>query len=116
MMIYPVWEAQIALLLAKELIVLAEYSDFADVFSKKLVEVLSERIKIIKHAIELEDGKQSPYRPIYNLSSMELETLKTYIKTNLVQNFIWPLKSPIGVLILFVHKLDGSLQLCINLG
>ena len=35
----------------------AEYSDFADVFSKESAEVLPERTGINEHAIELEDGK-----------------------------------------------------------
>ena len=45
---------------------------------------------------------------------MELETLKTYIETNLANGFIQPLKSPAGALILFVRKPNGSLRLCIN--
>ena len=38
--IYLARKAQIALLIAKEVTVPAEYSDFADVFSKKSAEVL----------------------------------------------------------------------------
>ena len=57
MTIHPAWKAQIASLLAKEIIVPTEYSDFANVFSKESAEVLSERIGINEHAIELEDGK-----------------------------------------------------------
>ncbi len=41
-----------------------------------------------EHVIELIDGKQSPYKPIYALSPVELETLKTYIKTHLKTGFI----------------------------
>ena len=93
---------------------MAKYLDFADVFSKESAEVLPKRIGINKHAIELEDGKQSPYKPIYSLGPVELETLKTYIKTNLANGFIWPLKSPAGAPILFVCKLDGSLWLCVD--
>ena len=88
MTIHPAREAQIALPLAKEVTVAAKYSDFADIFSKESAEVLSERTGINKHAIELEDGKQPLYRPIYSLGSLELETLKTYIKTNLANSFI----------------------------
>ena len=56
MTIHPAWEAQIASLLAKKVTVPVEYSDFADVFSKKSAEVLPERTGINKHAIELEDS------------------------------------------------------------
>ena len=88
MTIHSAWEAQIALLLAKKVTVPAEYSDFADVFSKKSAEILSEHIGINEHAIKLEDGKEPSYGPIYSLGPVELETLKTYIKTNLANGFI----------------------------
>ena len=45
---------------------------------------------------------------------MELETLKTYIKTHLKTGFIWPSKSPAGAPILFNKKPDGSLRLCVD--
>ena len=46
-------EAQIALLLAKEVIVLKKYLDFANVFSKESTKVLFECTEINKHAIKL---------------------------------------------------------------
>ena len=67
-----------------------------------------------EHAINLEDGKRPPYRPIYSLSSVELETLKTYIKTHLKTGFIRLFKSPSGAPILFDKKPNGSLRLCVN--
>ena len=45
---------------------------------------------------------------------MELETLKTYIKTNLVNGFIQPSKSLAGASILFVCKPNSSVWLCVN--
>lgn len=42
--------------------------------------------------IELIDGEQLFYRPIYTLELIKLETLKVYIKTNLANNFIRPFK------------------------
>lgn len=112
--IHPVRDAQIASLLAKRLTVLAEYSDFADVFSKKSANVLPEQTGVNKYAIEVEKSKQPPYGPIYNLGPIELETLKTYIKTNLANSFIRASKLPTGALILFVHKPKGRLRLCVN--
>ena len=50
-------KAQIALLLAKNVTVLAEYTDFANIFSEKSATVLPEWIGINKHAIELPKGK-----------------------------------------------------------
>ena len=45
------------LLLAEKVTVLAKYSDFADMFSKKSANVLSEQTKVNKHSIELKEGK-----------------------------------------------------------
>ncbi len=67
-----------------------------------------------KYAIELIKGKQPPYGPIYALSPVELETLKTYIETHLKTGFIQPFKSLAGAPILFDKKPDSSLRLCID--
>ena len=75
---------------------------------------LPENTGINEHAIELEEGKQPPIGPIYSPGPIELETLKTYIKTNLANGFIRPSKSPAGALILFDKKPDGSLCLCVD--
>ena len=66
----------------------AEYSDFADIFSPDLASELLKHIGINDHAIELVNGQQPPYRPIYSLEPVELETLKAYIETNLANKFI----------------------------
>ena len=91
-----------------------KYSDFPDILLKKLANILSERTGVNEHAIELEKGKQLPYEPIYSLGPIELKTLKTYIETNLANNFIQTSKSLACALILFVRKPDGSYCLCIN--
>ena len=67
-----------------------------------------------EHAIDLEEGKQPSFGPIYSLSLVELETLKTYIKTNLANGFIWPSKSLARAPIFFDRKLDRSLCLCVD--
>ena len=76
--------------------------------------VLPEHTEINTHAINLQERKQLPYGPIYSLGSVELETFKTYIKTNLANGFIHPSKSPAGTPILFDKKTDGSFRLCVN--
>ena len=75
---------------------------------------LVENTKINKHAIKLEESKQSPFGLIYSLRSVELETLKTYIKNNLANGFIRTFKSPAKALILFDKKPDGSLRFCVD--
>ena len=114
MSIHPAREAQITSLIAEEVKFPTDYSDFSDVFSKEKALVLPEIIDLNQHAIELQKGQQPPYKPIYSLGPVELETLKTYIETNLANGFIWPLKSSAGAPILFVRKADGSLRLCVN--
>ncbi len=91
--------------------ILAKYSDYADVFSSDLAIELPKNTGLNEHAIELVEGKQRPYGPIYALSPVELETLKTYIKTHLKTGFIQSSKSPVGASICFDKKLDGSLRL-----
>ena len=76
--------------------------------------MLPERTNLNEHAINLEDGKQPPYEPIYSLGPVELETLKIYIETHLKTGFIRPSKSPAGAPILFDKKPDGSLCLCMD--
>ena len=66
------------------------------------------------YTIKEEKGKQPFFGLIYSLVSINLETLKTYIKIYLANNFIWPFKSPTRAPILFDWKLDSSLQLCVN--
>ena len=94
--------------------VLIEYSDCNNVFSAENAAELPENTGINEHAIELEEGKQPPFGPIYSLGPVELETLKTYIETNLANGFIRPSKSPAGAPILFDRKPDGSLRLCVD--
>ena len=92
----------------------AEYSDYSDVFSAENAAEHPENTRMNEHAIELEEGKQPLFGPIYSLGPVELETLKIYIKTNLANGFMHPSKSPAGAPIFFDRKPDGSLRLCVN--
>jgi hypothetical protein len=64
-------------------------------------------------AIELLDGKQPPWGPIYNLSKKELDTLRSYHEVQLNCGWIRPSETPAGALVFFVPKKDGTLQLCV---
>ena len=101
-------------MLTKEVKVLDEYLDFAKVFSEEKALVLPKRTELNEYAIDLRDGKQPLYGPIYNLGPVKLETLKIYIETYLKTGFIRPSKSPAGAPILFNKKPDGSFCLCVN--
>lgn len=67
-----------------------------------------------KYAIKLVEGKYTWYGLIYSVIQIELETLKTYIETQLKTGFSRPSKLLTGLAILFHKGFDGSLQLCIN--
>ena len=91
-----------------------EYSNYSNIFSMENIVELPKNTRINEHAIKLEEDKQPLFGPIYSLGLVELETLKTYIKTNLANNLIWPSNSPAEILIFFDWKPDRSLRLYVN--
>ena len=90
-----------------------QYQDFKDVFEKKNADLLPKH-RPYDCAIELQEGTQPPFGPIYNLSQTELTALREYIDENLAKGFIRHSKSPAGAPILFVKKKDGSLRMCVD--
>lgn len=108
--IYLAWQAQIALSKVKKALIIVpkKYLDYTNIFPEKLNAMLLEQIKIKIHAINPKKHKQPLYRPLYSLRPVKLETVKTYIKTNLVNNFIHLAKFPISTSILFNPKSDKS--------
>ena len=116
MMIYPAQAVQIAVLKQDEAPtkVSPKYADYADIFSFDLAIEFPDNTGINEHTIKLKKDKQLPYRPIYSLRPLELETLKTYIETHLKTGFIQSSKSLAGALILFDNKPGGSFWLCVN--
>lgn len=102
MSIYLVQKAQIALLLAKKVIILAKYSNFVNVFLEKLTAKLLNCFNINKYLTNQELGKLPFYRLIYSLKPVELKTLKIYLKINLTSDFIYLFKLPTKTFIFFV--------------
>jgi len=64
--------------------------------------------------ITLDEGTAPPFGPNYSLSQEELVALCKFIDENLATGFICPSCSSHGAPVLFIHKKDGSLQLCID--
>ena len=62
---------------------------------------LPEHTGINDYIIKLEKDKQLLFGPIYSIRPVKLETLKTYIKSNLANGFIRLSMSPTGAFILF---------------
>jgi len=93
--------------------ILATYGEFVEVFSKDKVETLPPHWST-DHAIDLEPGYNLPYGWIYNLSELELRTLKAHMEANFVNGFIQQSSSPAAAQILFAMKKDGGLRLCVD--
>lgn len=86
---------------------------YRDVFAADSASILP-RHKASDHAIEIQEGKEPPYGPLYNLSERELSVLREYLATNLASGRIQHSNSPAGAPILFVPKKDGGLRLCVD--
>ena len=91
----------------------SKYHDYIDVFSP--IEVK----KLPKHRpndinIEIEEGKQPPFGPIYSLSLEERKALNDYIQEHLAKGFIRPSTSSASSPILFIKRKTGDLRLCVD--
>jgi len=91
----------------------ATYGEFMEVFSKEKAETLPPH-RSTDHAIDLEPGYNLAYWRFYNVSELELRTLKAYIEANLANGFIQRSLSPEAAPILFAKKKDGGLRLCVD--
>jgi hypothetical protein len=89
------------------------YKEYQDIFEKKNVDLLSQ-YHSYACAIDLQEGTQPPFGPIYNLFQNELAALQEYIDENLAKNFVQYSKSPTCAPILFVKKKDGSLRMYVD--
>jgi len=89
------------------------YHDFADVFSKAKATTLAPHHEYDLR-INLEEGASPPLGTVYSLSQTELGALRTFIDEHLSYGFIRQSTSAHGAPVLFVHKKDGSLRLCID--
>jgi len=86
---------------------------YQDVFSAEAASILPSH-RATDHKIKVQEGKEPPYGPLYNLSERELEVLRDYLKDALEKGWIQRSTSPAGAPILFVPKKDGTLRLCVD--
>jgi hypothetical protein len=68
----------------------------------------------VDHAIEVMSGVAPPAKAPYRMSHEELKELKVQLKELLAKGYIKPSKSPYGAPVLFVHKKDGTLRMCVD--
>jgi len=90
-----------------------EYHDFANIFLEGEAKTLPPH-QPYDHKIDLEEGMETPFGKIYNMSEMELKLLKDYIDDMLGKGFIRPSSSAAGAPVLFTKNPNGSLWLCID--
>ena len=89
------------------------YHDFADVFSKAKATTLTPHHEY-NLCINLEEGASPLLGTVYSLSQTELGVLQMFINEHLSYGFIKQSTSAHGAPVLFVHKKDSSLHLCID--
>jgi hypothetical protein len=87
--------------------------EFPDVMLEELPEDLPPR-RWVDHAIEVMPGVEPPAKAPYRMSHEELKELKVQLKELLAKGYIKPSKSPYGAPVLFVHKKDGTLRMCVD--
>ena len=91
-----------------------QYRDYQSVFNGQYGDELPPH-RSFDHAIDMVEGKEPPWGPIYALSEKELEVLRTYLDDMLRSGKIRPTKSSVGAAILFVPKKEGrGLRLCLD--
>ncbi len=86
------------------------YKDFADIFSEEAFTHLPP-CKVWDHAIELHPNAKLPRGRMFPLSPTEQKELNEFLRENLVNGQIHPLKSPIRAPVFFIKKKEGSLCL-----
>jgi len=87
--------------------------EFPDVMPEDLLENLPPR-KRVDHVIEVMPRVAPPTKAPYRMSHEELKELKVQLEELLAKGYIKPSKSPYGAPVLFVHKKDGTLRMCVD--
>ena len=91
-----------------------QYRDYQSVFNSQYSDKLLPH-QSFDHAIDIVEGQEPPWGPIYALLEKELEVLRTYLDEMLHSDKICPIKSSAGAPILFVPKKEGrGLRFCVD--
>lgn len=90
-----------------------EYHEFLDVFSQKEASKLPPH-RSYDHKIQLKEGSEAPFGPLYDMSRDELLVLREYLEENLGKGFIRASRSPAASPVLFVRKPGGGLRFCVD--
>ncbi len=87
--------------------------EFPDVMLEELLKDLPLR-RQVDHAIKVVTGVAPPAKAPYRMNHEELKELKVQFEELLAKGYIKPSKSPYGAPVLFVHKKDGTLRMCVD--
>jgi hypothetical protein len=88
-------------------------TEFSDVFPDGLPNELPPK-RAIDYPIEVIPRSEPPSRSTYRLSQKEMAELKKQLSDLLQKGFIRPSVSPYGAPVLFVHKKEGTLRMCVD--
>ena len=85
--------------------------EFADVFA----EPTEHPNRDIEHYIKLHDESLAPPKPRqYRMLQAELDEVRTQLESYLSKGWVRPSSSSWGAPVIFVHKKDGSMRMCID--
>ncbi len=94
-------------------VILEEYHDLLDIFSKKDSDTLLFHRKY-DHKIILEEQQRHGHASLYKILPQKLNTVKCYLHSHLAKGFIQVSSAPYLSLVLFVKKLGGRIQFCVD--
>ena len=91
------------------------YHDYRPAFDRREAEKLPPlRGPGIDHAIEIENGAEPPWGPLYSMSKDELLVLRKTLSDYLDKGFIRVSNSPAAAPVLFAKKPNGGLRFCVD--
>ncbi len=70
--------------------------------------------KQVDHAIDVMPKVAPPAKAPYRMNHEKLKELEVQLEELLANGYIKPNRSPYGAPILFVHKKDGTLRMCVD--
>jgi hypothetical protein len=68
----------------------------------------------VDHVIKVIPRVEPPAKAPYRMSHEELKELRVQLEELLAKGYIKPNKSPYGAPVIFVHKKDGTLRMCVD--
>jgi hypothetical protein len=90
-----------------------EYHEFMELFREPLTQELPPH-QTFDYQIQIKEGKEVPFGPIYHLSEKELGALREYLDCILAQGKITESDANMGAPIIFIPKPNGKLRLYVN--